>query len=55
MTEHDVPMIDIEELTDLDHVEEMENGKGWSLWLDADEQFDTKYMAIVLTDECQRL
>lgn len=39
----------------LDHVEEVENGKGWSLWLDSDEQFDTKYMAIVLTDECQRI
>ena len=28
---------------------------GWSLWLYIDEQFGTHYMAIVLTDECQKI
>ena len=29
--------------------------KGWSLWLYIDEQFETHYMAIVLTDESQKI
>jgi hypothetical protein len=39
----------------------LENGKehceeeGWSLWLYIDEQFGTHYMAIVLTDERQKI
>ena len=39
----------------------LENGKeqweeeGWSLWLYIDEQFGTHYMAIVLTDEGQKI
>ena len=28
---------------------------GWALWLYIDEQFGTHYMAIVLTDECQKI
>lgn len=28
---------------------------GWSLWLYIDEQFGTHYMAVVLTDEAQKL
>ena len=40
---------------DIEHEEETENGKGWSLWLYVDEQFNTHYMAIVLTDQCQKI
>lgn len=39
----------------IEHEEETENGKGWSLWLDIDEQFNTHYMAIILTDENQKI
>lgn len=28
---------------------------GWHLWLYIDEQFNTHYMAIVLTDPCQKI
>ena len=39
----------------LEKGEEHEEDPGWSLWLYVDEQFGTHYMAIVLTDECQKL
>lgn len=34
---------------------EHEEEPGWSLWLYVDEQFGTHYMAIVLSDECQKI
>lgn len=36
-----------------DHLEERDGG--WSLWLYVDEQLGTHYMAIVLTDEVQKI
>lgn len=34
---------------------EEEKACGWSLWLYVDEQIGTHYLAIVLTDEAQRI
>lgn len=41
----------------LEHGEEHEEDKeqGWSLWLYADEQFGTHYMALVITNEEQKI
>lgn len=39
----------------LEQGEEHEQGNGWALWLYIDEQFGTHYMAIVLTDESQKI
>ena len=39
----------------LENGEEHEECPGWSLWLYVDEQFETHYMAIVLTDKAQEL
>lgn len=39
----------------LENGEDHEGEAGWSLWLDTDEQIGTHYMAIVLTDECQKI
>lgn len=39
----------------LEKGEEHEEAPGWSLWLYVDEQFSSHYMAIVLTDECQKI
>lgn len=35
--------------------QEHESEEGWSLWLYPDEQSGCHYMAIVLTDECQKI
>ena len=41
---------------DYDHQAEIDKEfGGWSLWLDQDEQFGWYYMAIVLTDEAQKI
>lgn len=37
----------------IEHEEERE--QGWALWLYVDEQFGTHYMAIVLTNEEQKI
>ena len=35
----------------IEHMEET----GWSLWLCVDKDFNQHYMAVVLTDECQKI
>lgn len=36
-------------------IEHMEENFGWSLWLCVDKDFNHHYMAVVLTDECQKI